>query len=519
MSISKFVATIENEFNKVHTENGAWGYKTTGHALPDFFYKVSSYRSLPTEEIVQDFQKVVQEEGIAMAARLLFYCGDIRQGIGERRLFNTVMYALAKEMPLLISRVIDLIPEYTRWDYLLPLLQTPCRNEVWTVIDHQLRKDIRDMENLEPISLLGKWLPSANTSSADTRKLGREVAAHLGLTPRKYRKLLTRLRAYLKVVECDMTAGRWDSIDYSTVPSKANLIYGNAFMEHDPERRKQFLDALVAGSPDVKINAGVLFPYDIVHKYRMGWGPAGLALDPSLEALWKALPDYTEGLETGSTLCVVDGSGSMTCTIDDTLSQITSEDVARSLALYFAPRLKGPLKDKFITFSENPQWVDLSNASTLHDRFFICDRYTEYENTNIAKTFDLILQMAIKGHLTQEDLPANLLILSDMEFDCCTDWDGIYYGMSYQCKDTPMEVISRKWASFGYKLPRLVFWNICSRTGAIPVRENQNGVALVSGFNPSIAKMVFSTELDPVKLIKDQLMSPRYDIVEQSIRG
>lgn len=84
------------------------------------------------------------------------------------------------------------------------------------------------------------------------------VCNMLGLKESEYRKTLSTLRAYLNVVEVKMSAGEWEDINYSNLPSRANLLYGNAFLRNDEERRRAFLSKLSRG--DVTINASTLFP-------------------------------------------------------------------------------------------------------------------------------------------------------------------------------------------------------------------------------------------------------------------
>ena len=155
---------------------------------------------------------------------------------------------------------------------------------------------------------------------------------------------------------------------------------------------------------------------------------------------------------------------------------VTALDVANALAIYFAERASGEFKDKYITFSKSPQLVDLGKVKTLRDKISIALKHNEIANTNVEAVFDLILNTAIKHNMKQEDVPQNILIISDMEFDeatCCAPSDERLF-----------TTIGKKYANSGYKLPRLVFWNVNSRTRTIPVTQNENGVALVSGFSP-----------------------------------
>lgn len=192
-------------------------------------------------------------------------------------------------------------------------------------------------------------------------------------------------------------------------------------------------------------------------------------------------------------------------------------DVANALAIYFSERCKGQFKDCYITFSENPQFVDLSKARTLHDKIELALAHNEVANTNIEAVFELILHTAVKNHMPQQELPVNVLILSDMEFDAATR--HVVNNQWVSLNENLFDTIAKKYAARGYRMPRLVFWNICSRTCTIPVRENECGVALVSGFSPAIVRMVLGSELDPYKILVEQLSAPRYDAVENAVEG
>ncbi len=510
--------TLNNDFNNSVTENGAVGFRTTGKKLLDLNFSVSSLRNKSDEEIVNDFIKAYYENPM-LAVKWLFYAGDVRGGMGERRLFRVCFKYLAEAHKETACALLDLVPEYTRWDNVLCLLGTDAENDVIKLISAKLAEDTENMRENKPVSLLAKWLPSVNTSSKETKTKARIITEKLGMTEKQYRKTLSTLRAYLKVVETYMSAGEWSKIDYSAVPSRANLIYGRAFLKNDETRRLEYLGKLKLG--ETKINAGVLFPHDIVNKYMILSGSWHCALnkktDATLEELWKALPDYVKG--DGNTICVADGSGSMLSSVGKTT--VTALDVANSLAIYFAERSSGAFKDKYITFSANPQLVDLSKGKSLRQKLEIALTHYEVANTNIEKVFDLILQTALNSHASQKDMPKNILILSDMEFDGCISCGGNSYSPVIFNKPSQklFDLISKKYKTHGYKLPRVIFWNICSRTGTIPLRENNLGVALVSGFNPSVVNMVLSGNLDPFECLKEQLNSERYETIEERITG
>lgn len=491
--MEKMKETLDEDFNESVTENGAVGYRTTGKEILDFNFKVASYRSRSEEEIIRDFEKVWLDNKV-LAMQFLFFIRDREEGLGERRLFRVIIKHLAQVEPEMTKKVVPVIAEYGRWDDLLELFDTPLEEyTIMEVLGKQILEDSKKYEQGESISLLAKWLPSINASSKVQKERAKKIIKYGELKEKEYRELLSNLRKHIDVTERKMCANEWDKIKYENVPSKANLNYSNAFLRHDEERRREFLEAVQKG--EKKVNAGMLYPHDIVHKYTNGSYYGTMNIDETLEELWKALPVK----EIENTLVVADGSGSMTSSVGNT--NITALDVANALAIYFAEHNKGEFKDKYITFSENPQYVDFNGCTSLRDKIRKALSYSEVENTNIEKVFKLILETGKEYKLAQKDMPKNILIISDMEFDYAVDGD-----LSLRLFDS----ISQQYAIAGYKLPRLIFWNVNSRTGTIPVKENELGVALVSGFSTNIAEMVMSSELDPLKVLLEKLSTERY---------
>jgi len=293
----KMKKTLNDEFNESYTENWALGYRTTGKSLLDLNYKVASLRSANNGEIIELYKKAFYEDKL-LALKWLFYVSDVREGLGERRMFRIAVKDLALHNPEYISDLIEYIPEYSRWDNLLEILDTSLESKVIEIIRKQLAEDITDMNNGKSVSLLAKWLPSPTTSSAETVKKARKLCKLLDMPEKNYRKTLSALRKYIDVVEVKMSAKEWDKINYEGVPSKANLLYNKAFLRNDEERRREYLEKLEKG--EAKINAGVLYPHDIAHAYLSEGGYNQLKeYDAALENMWKGLPDLVQ--ENGNT--------------------------------------------------------------------------------------------------------------------------------------------------------------------------------------------------------------------------
>lgn len=508
-----FANAIKNELNESYnvarTENGALSYRTTTSHLLDMNFAISSLRNKSESEIQKMFSQAFYEDKI-LACRFLFYVRDAREGTGERRTFRVCMKWLADNEPNVCRALIPLAAEYGRFDDILLLLDTQVKDDVISVIKMQLNEDAKNMMENKPCSLLAKWLPSCNASSKETKRLAKIIYKSIGMTEKQYRKALSKLRKYLDVVEVKMSAKQWNEINYSSVPSRSNLIYNSAFLRNDEERRREYLSKLASGDKSVKINAGVLFPHDVVGKYTTSsyWSGSVKNYDETLEQLWKNLNDTVGG--ASNIMVVADSSGSMTCKVDPH-SNISAMIVANALAIYFSERCNGIYKDQYITFSSRPKWVDLSNCKTLHDKLAKAYSYNIVEDTNIEKTFDLILKTAVNNNMSQEDLPSTVLCISDCEFN------------SMVCGRPDMKLfqnINKKFEDKGYHMPKLVFWNVNSRSGAIPVKSNGNGFpcALVSGFSTNVVKMVLNGELDPYKALVTELKKERYNAVEEAIK-
>ena len=512
-------STLNNE--TILSENGCNMFATSGKALVDINFAVSSLRNAPVDVVQSKYQAAFYEDPL-LAVKWLFFARDIRgNGMAERRLFRICFSWLANARPTLVKKLIPLVANYGRFD---DIFYSGFEGEMWdAVVDYvaeQFKSDIDNAREDKQISLLAKWMPSINTSSSKTRALAKKLRQSLGMDEKTYRKNLSMLRAKLKLVEVSASSGNWAEIDYNAVPSMANLKYKNAFLKHDETRRRKYLADLEKPESGAKINSSASFPCDIVNKYfqqpGIGWYSKNFNKDATLEAMWKALPDYVAGNNDGSTIVVADSSGSMTAGVSGT--GMTALNVAFSLAIYFSEKLTGPFKDKWITFSGRPQYVDMSNCKSLADKLSLSYSKAEVANTDLKKTFMLILKTAVDNNLKQEDLPSNVLLVSDMNFD-----QGTYQYDSYGAsKCSLMKEIADEFAKHGYKLPRCIYWSVCGgidRTSPIPVQQMDNGCVLVSGFSPAIAKMVFSAKTNPYDVLVDALNVERYQPIEDVFKS
>lgn len=514
--MNTFMNGLSNSSNFTFTENGALTHKTTKSDLLDMFAMGAAYRTRSDSDVILMFRKAFAENPV-YALKCLFYIRDVRGGQGERRFFRVAMHDLATQDTDAVIRNIQYIPEFGRWDDLYALIDTPAEKAALNLIKDQLSLDVQ----CKTPSLLAKWLKSENTSSKESVRLANITRKHLGMTHKQYRKTLSILRERINVLERLMSAGKWDEIEFDKIPSKAGMKYKNAFARHDIERMKADKDvqsyADFAKDTTKKVNAKALYPYECVAEAfkAMRGGMYGyrsnVALDDTnrlmVNKYWDNLADYFNGASFNG-MAIVDTSGSMCGSSAD-----APINVAISLGLYCAEKAKGPFANHFITFSSNPTFVKVEGVD-------FCDKVVRMSgadwggSTNVEAAFDMMLKTAIDNHCPQSDIPENLVIISDMEFDACVTsgarsrdrWGG-YHTMS---KDdmTLFEAMAEKWARAGYKMPHLIFWNVQARQNNIPMID-KGAVSYVSGMSPSIFETIMTGKTG-YDLMMEKLNTERY---------
>ena len=463
-----FAETAKNVSHIKTTENGAMAYGTTNNALLDLFAQIGALRPRSIEEITIKYADAYAVDP-ELATKMLFYAGNIRGGLGERRTFRVCLRWLAINHPNVVRDNLTNIPHFNRWDSLFTLVNTPVEADMWQYISDQLGLDMQAVIKEKHggkhagISLLAKWMPTETAHKAETRALAKTAMRKLGVSPRQYRKMLSALRAHLKVVESLMSAGKWDEVEYPAVPSYAMKNYRKAFSNHDNARFGEYIASLNKG--EAKVNASTLFPYDLVHEYmsrRTFWGRENTP-DPIIEAQWKALPNYVP--ENSNILVMVDVSGSM---------MGRPMETSIGLGTYFAQRNGGDYHGLYMTFTDRPHFIDISNKTTLASCVEYVQRTDVGYSTNLDAAFQYVLNHALNNHITNEDMPKALVVISDMEIDP--------YFRGRRNMDFVQKWVA-EFAKFGYTCPKLVMWNVEARNDTF--LSQSNDVLLVSGQSAS----------------------------------
>jgi len=457
------------------TANGAVTQETSLSKCVDLFFLAGASRRISESEIIQTFCEA-RAENKQLAWRIVLWARDCRGGAGEKRFFRVIGKFALEHFSDEWDHIAIAVPEVGSWKDLF-LIEEPTKNNL-----NFLAIQLQENKNK---GLLAKYFPRKGKWFTAMHK-------YLGWTPKALRKFLV---SETKVVEHAICKNQIGLINYSTVPSVAMNRYKNLFDRKDGSRFNTYIQDVLDGKS--KINSSVLFPNDILSplvsgdRYRFGADSDEVS---AIQAQWNALPDYMEDC-TDRVLPLCDVSGSM---------HGLPMEVSVALGLYISERNKGIFKDAVMTFSADPEMHHITGRS-IEERVnsLMCADWGM--NTNLQKTFQVILDTAVNNCLPESEMPNKLLIISDMEFDQCGT-------------QTNLEGIRDQYEVAGYTLPEIVFWNVNGRPNNVPARSNDQGIGLVSGFSPAILKTILAGQVvNPVQLMRDAVDIERYSNITRDI--
>lgn len=467
--MTTFTSAVQNQ--TARTANNMAAFKSTGNACTNLFFKIGASRG---QDIIPDFVAAFVEDA-DKALRIAQWARDVRGGAGERELFRNIMKHLEITMGIGDPRFVNLlnkVSELGRWDDLFIFNNTETKNYVYSLVKTALSNGN---------GLCSKWTPRKSQVAIELRN-------YLGLSPKAYRKLIVGLS---NTTEQKMCSNTWSDINFAQVPSLCHARNKKAFNRHTP-KYAEYVAALVKG--ESTINAGAVYPYDVLKG--LNFYDNNTELNVIIEQ-WNTLENF---IGDASILPLVDVSGSMNCPVGGN-KNLTCLDVAVSMGLYCADKNSGAFNGTFLTFSTMPELLHLKGNIVEKYHQMITSEWAM--STNLHSAFDTILRVAIEGKVPQQEMPKTLLIFSDMQFNECISFD-----------DTAFQMITRKYTNAGYDMPKIVFWNL-SAYDNVPVKFDQSGVALVSGFSPVILKAIINNDMEqftPENIMNNTIMVARYDL-------
>ena len=439
------------------TTNGAITNETSTNQCLDLFQRIGNMRHRDRLSILEDFKTAYQEDK-ELATQVLFWARAARIGSGERKTFHTILSEIGKTSPDFISDNAKTIAELGYWKDLVPYLHIQSVVAVFA-------QAIRDKDRLAC-----KWAPRKCAVLRDELKM----------TNKEYRKWLKK---HSETIEQTMSMRKWGEVVYSSVPGSAMRKYRGAFNKNDFDRFDEWKNDKTS-----KASVSATYPHEVLK----------CDDDKLAEKLWNNLPDLLS--DSGENILpMIDVSGSM---MGEPLA------VATSLGMYLAERTKGEFKDMFLTFSENPELVRLEGDSVM-ERLRRIVKADWGMSTDFTKAYQHILDVAVHHDVVPESMPTMLLVLSDMQFN--DSQRGGCWGTNEPM--THFTHMKEEYKKAGYKLPKIVFWNLDAEMGT-PAQCDDDSVAMVSGFSPSIMKAILNAqEFTPMDVMMEALKPINVDYI------
>ena len=497
-----------------------WNNAVTNESTLNFNLDMFAYSSRDPK---QDYEKnknrfknaLIENDKIALAN--LLYTLDIRNGKGERALFKSYFSALIEMNKDCAIQILPYIPELGRWDYVFEGIGTEIEENVYELIRAYLMMDIKNYNENKPVSLLAKWLPSIKTHNKKNY-FAVKLAKKLNLTEKEYRKILSKLRDRLNIVEKHITNKEYEKIEYISVPSKAMVKYKNLFFTKDEVRFKEFIEEL---KDSKKAKYDNLFMNDFAKMYLDNLMKIGInyfyerTIKEACRLLFNNffLKDLEENSQILSqnfkneknlintmwkkqskiefdknVLVIADTSGSM---------EGTPFETAISLAIYISQNNKSEeWRNKFIIFSSD--CIEYSYDKDAEFTDIIDEIPLIVDNTDIDKVFTKILNDSLEKNLPQLD---EVIIISDMEFDMVQDKKDMSNFKHWKSE----------FAKYNYELPKIIFWNVARNVESFPVTKLDYGTCLVSGYSKNILKSIIDIEnFDPIDIMLKTLEEKNY---------
>lgn len=396
------------------------------------------------------------------------------------------------------------------------------------------------------LSMAAKWAPSLCNSHDKHTFLATSIAEAL-FPPESYqqseesrehylnkvrdlyrKQYLVPLRKAMDLTEHYMAEGKWGKVDFGHIPAVCFEKSMPRFFSHDPEALMDYLDEVAKGTKQV--SGETLAPNDLVYR------AAKLDVPKSVEKIVQKVPgaitrlaeaeknlvngqwntliqglretsqlDVTKSnnkkIDLGECIAICDVSGSMLSGFG-----VPEKDcpyyAAIGLSLIIANLAKPPFNGGLITFSARPELVKIDTSLPFSDQVEKVMGIDAGYNTNLRAVFtDVLLPMAIKFNLKQEDMVKRLFIFTDMEFDGGTRRKNKF--------ETTFDFIKQQYDEAGYELPEIVWWNLSKQDTCngknlnAPVTKHQEKTSLLSGFSASMVKTFLDGDVD-IEEEKDQ---------------
>jgi len=501
--------------------------------------------------IENNFNKVLNDGHLVDAIVLAFMTRNIRGGKGERDLFLNLYSSLFKRKQELASFLLELIPHYGSWRDVFDLLvyQPNLKDSVINLVKKQLEKDEKNMRLGKSVSLLAKWIPRERNQYGKEFAYALSTASPIQARYAESRKRISTLNKYLKTTEVAMCGNTWDKIVPSSVPGRCMKLHTKAFLNLKLEGRElrkpddeirnkcrenfqRYYAASASGNGKVAKGSDTLYPHEVVNKVEELLSSSSMNEDERnmLIGSWDAfVRTAKEQGGLGKSIAMCDFSGSM--------SGLPLQ-VSRALGFLISEVTTDSFKNTMLTFDSSPKLVKIPEYSNIFQKVQWLKEHSNYGqgvSTDFQKAMDLILENLVKNRVPPGEEPENIIVLTDMAWDaaCGSNEESSYSGNSYKYNvktkpwQTHIEMIRECFKTLGetmwlkgYKVPRIVVWNLSSTCQDIHAKANEDGVVVLSGWSPALFKVLVAKGVEiqtPLTALRYLLDDPMYDLVREKI--
>ena len=516
------------------TANGGNAFKSTGSAIVDYF--MLFMRDLSISDSYDHLEKCWKEDPKKTVA-IIFNGRDRLNGKKEKKVANEAMLWLRKnKFETYMCNIKLYVEKYGRWkdlQFISYNLKNIDHKIEMNIIAQKLIEDKINLDNNKPVSLCAKWAPSENDRNDRQRQFAKKVASVIygckdTYKMSKYRKqYLVPLRKQIDIVESKMCDNKWGAIKYENIPGVASNKLKNAFIKHDEERYKKYLGDVAANVK--KINVTGILPHELVGVYIKDLAKFNKGeLCQTTEMQWKAIVENVrKSGNFDNAISIVDVSGSMFNAKNGSIPA----QVAVALGIITALCCKGDFANKIITFSENPQLVDLitanatektkiengdagvSNIPSLHECIKNIMGVDYGFSTDFLRCNEEIINYAIKYKVPRDKMPKKLFVFTDMQFNntITGNFERDYRNNrnNTNALDTVYKSIVKLYEANNYTAPKFIFWNLNSDSNEVfPVNCDTEGTAIVSGFSEQLLKIFMNYDEFKPEFIVNEILAP-----------
>lgn len=529
MSKSRFVSTLDRNYG----ENGAVELESTSNANIDLFFKL--VRDLPTHTLESLMGRVLtcgNKEDIIDLFVLAFQTRHCRGGKGEKKLFYNMILNLYDKYPEVICDLIEHVPFYGYYkDYLL-LCELIVDNPKYDLLFDRIISVYAEQLKTDPYSV--KFAPRYNKHFAKNnnnrifRTLVNKLFPKTHNSFEKYRKMVSEGNKKINTTEILMCDKRYSEIDFSHVSSVCLNKFRKAFLNEsikepllhndiatgnrypDDDDRVLCRQHLLEKTQSKDIHGKQVMPHILVEQIinrLLTWSEEKL-----FNIQWEKIKeDVLNQINSNNNSNKKMNLGKLVplSDVSDSMNGIPMQ-VSIALGLLISEINHEAFRNRVLTFNTVPKWHNLSSCKTFCEKVISLKSSPWGGSTNFMKAIENILEVAVLNKLSNDEIP-DLIVFSDMQFN---EADSKFL--------THYEIIKKKFNNAGYTtIPKIIFWNLRGNTNGFPVDSKCENVQLLSGFSPSLFKLILTGEqgvtCTPEQVFKNAVNDEAYNKIREIV--